>query len=56
MKKVLSLLLAVLMVFTLLPVSALADGETPGTAETTAEAETTPVPEVTPELETTPFP
>ena len=56
MKKVLSLLLAVLMVFTLLPVSALADGETPGTAETTAEAETTPVPEVTPELETTPEP
>ena len=56
MKKVLSLLLAVLMVFTLLPVSALADGETPGTAETTAETETTPVPEVTPELETTPEP
>ena len=56
MKKVLSLLLAVLMVFTLLPVSALADGETPGTAETTAETETTPVPEVTPEPETTPEP
>ena len=55
-KKVLSLLLAVLMVFTLLPVSALADGETPGTAETTAETETTPVPEVTPEPETTPEP
>ena len=54
MKKVLSLLLAVLMVFTLLPVSALADGETPGTAETTAEAETTPEPEVTPEPEATP--
>ena len=56
MKKVLSLLLAVLMVFTLLPVSALADGETPGTAETTAETETTPVPEVTPEPEITPEP
>ena len=38
MKKALSLLLAVLMVFTLLPVSALADGETPGTAEPTTKA------------------
>ena len=56
MKKVLSLLLAVLMVFTLLPVSALADGEMTGTVESTTEAETTPVPEETPEPEETPTP
>lgn len=68
MKKALSLLLAVLMVFTLLPVSALADGETPGTAESTAEAGMTPMPdealvseetqgpENTPALEETPAP
>ena len=56
MKKALSLLLAVLMVFTLLPVSALADGETPGTAEPTTKAETTPTPEETPIPEGTPEP
>ena len=56
MKKVLSLILAVLMVFMLLPVSALADGEMTGTVESTTEAETTPVPEETPVQEETPTP
>ena len=56
MKKYISLFLALLMVFTLLPVSALADGETTGAAEAAAESEPAPEPEITPEPETTPEP
>ena len=56
MKKYISLFLALLMVFTLLPVSALADGETTGAAEAAAESEPAPEPEITPEPEATPEP